>query len=484
MNKKNDNIKSSWKNCWQALWPLRWWRDGEVSVLPRFVETKRKMPRFVRGCNVTMELIEKLKWLDWEVLKQPPSRNWYGAAPVPLCAYVGAYLVKLDEQLPTFGHLRRYLVNHPALVWALGFPLHGYDSERVYGFDPDECVPSRRHLSRVLREMDNDHLQKMLDKQVVQLKAWFPDSFGETVSLDTKHIVAWVKENNPKAYIKEGRIDKTKQPDGDTDCKLGCKRRHNKVVPTKEGKGASQVVSIGEFYWGYASGIIVTKIPEYGEFVLAELTQTFDKGDTTYFFPLMADTERRLGFRPKYGAFDAAFDAFYVYDHFHSAEHDGFAAVPYSGRGGAQREFDADGLPLCEAKLGMPIKSTLMDRTKAIIPFQRARHVCPLVYPTPNGQTCPINHKKWADGGCKTSIANTRGARIRHQLDRERDLYKSVFKQRTATERINSQAFNLGIERPKLRNQHAIINQNTLIYLLINLRTMQRVHHKLTEANR
>ena len=33
----------------------------------------------------------------------------------------------------------------------------------------------------------------------------------------------------------------------------------------------------------------------------------------------------------------------------------------------------------------------------------------------------------------------------------------------------------LGIERPKLRNQLAIANQNTLIYILINLRAMQRL---------
>ena len=33
----------------------------------------------------------------------------------------------------------------------------------------------------------------------------------------------------------------------------------------------------------------------------------------------------------------------------------------------------------------------------------------------------------------------------------------------------------LGIERPKLRNQQAIANQNTLIYILINLRSMHRL---------
>ena len=239
-------------------------------------------------------------------------------------------------------------------------------------------------------------------------------------------------------------------------------------------------MSIGEYYWGYASGVVATKIADWGEFVLAELTQTFDQADISYFFPLMEAVERRLGFRPCYGAFDAAFDAFYVYDYFDSEEHDGFAAVPYSEKGGStRRAFSAEGLPLCAASLPMPLKFTFHDRTTTLIPHVRARYACPLLFPEANGQACPVAHKRWAKGGCLTTMAYTPGAQIRHQLDRQSQLYQTVYKQRTATERINSQAVHLGIERPKLRNQQAITNTNTLIYLLINLRAMERVLAKL-----
>ena len=61
---------------------------------------------------------------------------------------------------------------------------------------------------------------------------------------------------------------------------------------------------------------------------------------------------------------------------------------------------------------------------------------------------------------------------------RDGDIYKNVYNQRTATERINSQAKELGIERPRLRNGKAIANQNTLIYVLINLRALHRVRQK------
>ncbi len=125
------------------------------------------------------------------------------------------------------------------------------------------------------------------------------------------------------------------------------------------------------------------------------------------------------------------------------------------------------------------------------------------------------------------------GARVRYQLDRESEQFEDVYKQRTATERVNSQALEpglfkeltqvtvtsdllargrhlttisyrfcaeqgdchlarartlkspaleLGIERPKLRNGRAIANQNTLIYVLINLRALQRIRAHKGEA--
>ena len=72
-------------------------------------------------------------------------------------------------------------------------------------------------------------------------------------------------------------------------------------------------------------------------------------------------------------------------------------------------------------------------------------------------------------------MATSIGARIRYQLDRKGEAFQRIYKQRTATERINSQAVELGIEYPKLRNQRSIANQNTLIYIVLNLRALDRV---------
>ncbi len=313
---------------------------------------------------------------------------------------------------------------------------------------------------------------------------------GECISLDTKHILAWVKENNPKAYV-EDRFDKTKQPPGDPDCKLGCKRRHNRRKTGREPPPSSTPTqnpipakdqSVGEFYWGYGSGVVVIKAPGWGEFVLAELTQTFDKGDTTYFFPLMGLTEQRLGGKPRFGTFDAAFDAWYVYAYFHrEADPDAFAAVPFSEKGGYTakgRQFSPEGLPLCTAGLPMPLKTTFTDRTRSIVEHERGKYACPLLFPKPTGQACPKNHKTWPKGGCTVDMPTSIGTRLRYTLDRDGVAYQNIYKQRAAVERINSQAKALGIERPYLRNGAAIANQNTLIYILINLRLLQRIRNR------
>jgi hypothetical protein len=449
------------------------------------------LPTFVRQSPVALKYLRLLGPLDWEHFPERDShRPWPGPQPQPRAPFVAAFLVKLEEQKRYMSDLREFLVEHPPLVWVLGFPLAASD-RFAWGFDVAASLSCPRHFGRVLRTLPHAALQFLLDATVKLLQDAVPPDIvlGEAISLDTKHIIAWVKENNPKAYIKGGRYHQERQPAGDPDCRLGCKRKRNvgsdasdsaqtPPTPTTDAVPAPSA-EVGEYYWGYASGIVATKVPQWGEFVLAEFTQPFDQSDDSYFFPLMQATECRLGRRPKFGALDAAYDAFYVYEYFHTAG--GFAAVPFSERGGfKKRLFDPTGLPLCKAGLPMPLKYAYTCHT-TLIEHERGRHVCPLLFPKPSGQACPGDDPHWATGGCMTTLPTSIGARVRCQLDRDGDAYKLVYKQRTATERINSQAVELGIERPKLRNGAAIANLNTLIYVLINLRAVHRVRAQRAE---
>jgi hypothetical protein len=443
------------------------------------------MPGFVTACPPAMRLLDLLGALHWDTFPERDLlRNW-GQVTIPNAALIGAALLKLHSGLPTFGHLHQHLLDHPALIWLLGFPLQlAFDTP--WGFNPAGSLPTRQHLTRMLGHLPQSALQFLLadsvrvigDALTARQIAW-----GDCVSLDTKHVIAWVKENNPKAYVTE-RYNKARQPTGDPDCRLGCKRSRNQGTPPTPSHYPvpAHRKPVHEFYWGYGSGIVVTKIPGFGEFVLADFTQPFDHGDLTYFFPLMRDTELRLGHKPRFGTFDAAFDAWYVYAYF-SAENgvpDGMAAVPFAEKGRnkrASRLFSPDGLPICDAGLPMPLHSVFTDRTTCLVEHQRGQYVCPITAAasTSSRRACPISHVRWPHGGCTAMMPISIGARLRYQIDRCGDLYKALYRQRTAVERINSQAVALGIERPHLRNGAAIANQNTLIYLLINLRFLQRL---------
>jgi len=445
------------------------------------------LPAFVRDSPTIMRLLELLGPLDWDGFPDRNlQRNW-GQPTLPYAALVAAELIRLNEDLASTKKLRRFLKEHPGFIWLLGFPLVPAPNHPL-GFNPRASLPTQRHLNRLVRRVPNAVLQFLLADSVrlilAELQAQHAPAI-DCVSLDTKHILAWVKENNPKAYVAE-RFNKKKQPVGDPDCRLGCKRRHNRSTPpptpTRNPVPAKQT-KVGEYYWGYGSGVIVAKAPDLGEFVIAELTQPFDHADVTYFFPLMQQTEERLGYRPRYATFDAAFDAWYIYAYF-CRENDpdyGFAAVPFSEKGNykaKQRQFAANGWPLCKAGLAMPLQFTYTDRTTCILEHERGKYICPL---NATHQRCPIRHPQWKKGGCTAMMPISIGARIRYTLDRDSDRYKQIYRQRTAVERINSQAVALGIERPHLRNGAAIANRNTLIYLLINLRFLQRLRQGLRE---
>jgi len=451
-------------------------------------QARAQLPRWVRNSATAMRYWHLLSPLHWGQFPERDLSVYRFCPPVPYAPFCAACLVKLEEQLPSFAKLRRYLVERPALTWLCGFP-RAPAPAAPWGFDADASLPTARHFTSMLRTQPNCGPQFLLDETVAALRTAlqpYVKGFGQVISLDTKHILAWVKENNRKTHV-EDRFDKQRHPAGDPDCRLGCKRKHNQrtslpPTPTSDPQPATGT-PVGEYYWGYASGVVVTKVQHWTEAVLAELTQPFNCPDVSYFFPLMSQTERRLGFRPRFGTFDASFDAFYVYAHFHREDHPwsyAFAAVPFAQRGGFHKTFDPQGLPLCEAGLAMPLKSTYISRT-GLFPHECGRYACPLHYPERSAEACPVQHKNWEKGGCITSMATSIGARLRYQIDRDRALYQTIYRQRSATERINSQAKALGIERPKLRNQAAITNINTLIYVLINLRALQRVQLKIAE---
>lgn len=397
---------------------------------------------------------------DWSVVPEPaidPSQA--GKRPHPPSAYVKAFLLKVEEGFATCTQLRRFLLEHPLLVLALGFrPVLNRDLP--YGFDVGKTVPTARWLRHQQQVLPQAVLQRLLGATVRDLREEIP-GLGEVVAFDVTHIYAWVKENNPRTYVKE-RYDKAHQPRGDRDCKVGVKKSTNK----EQADGSKKEEK--EYLWGYGSGVVSATAALYGDVVLAEYTQPFNENDITYFFPLYIRTVATLGFFPTHLAADAAFDAWYVYEVM--AHRHGIAAIPLNAHGHPESRRAPDGVPLCEK--GLRMHPTYQFSHTYGYCSQRFR--CPLLFPAATGQTC--DHAQFAKGkGCVKDLNWELGGQMRVTLDRDGPLYHAVYDQRTSTERINSQSKELGLKRPKVRNSNSIRNLNTLTYLVINARALQRV---------
>jgi len=390
---------------------------------------------------------------DWQA-----QRSARGRPAHPESAYLKAFLIRQNEGFTYTSQLRRFLLKHPLLVIELGFHLV-LDPSCPYGFDIDETLPCRYWFTQKLRLLDPGLLQALLHATVAALQQEIP-GLGEVVAFDVKHIFAWVRENNPNVYVK-GPFNVTYIPKGDPDCRLGVKKSSNQEQP--DGSKKEKKVSL----FGYGTGVAACTDPVYGDLVLAEYTLPFNKADVTYYRPLFQRAVVATNQFPTSVAADAAYDFWYVYE---TVAHGlGIAAIPLNSHGHEEVPRDPDGTPRCSKGLRMT-PTFQFQHTNG---FRAQRFRCPLLFPERTGEVC--DHAQFAKGkGCVKDPNWEKGGLMRALLDRSSPLYHVIYNQRTACERINSQAQALGIERPKVRNIHSVRNLNTLIYLVINVRALAK----------
>jgi hypothetical protein len=396
---------------------------------------------------------------DWSVVDDwQAQHSARGRPPHPESAYLKAFLLRQKEGFAYTSQLRRFLLNHPLLVIELGFHLE-LDPSAPYGFAVEQTLPCRYWFTQKLRLLDHSLLQALLHATVQALQAAIP-GLGETVAFDVKHIYAWVRENNPNVYVKE-HLDVSYIPKGDPDCRLGVKKSSNQEQP--DGSKKEKKVSL----FGYGTGVAACTDPVYGDVVLADSTLPFNEADVTYYRPLYQQVVVATKQFPTHVTADAAYDFWYVYETV--AHRGGIAAIPLNSHGHEEVPRDHDGTPRCSA--GLRMHPTYQFRHTNGFLAQRFR--CPLLFPTRTGQTC--EHAQFLKGkGCVKDPNWQEGGLMRALLDRAGPLYHAVYNQRTACERINSQAQALGIERPKVRNICSVRNLNTLIYLVINVRALAK----------
>ena len=129
----------------QLMQPLNGWRTAVAHLLHRpappasrtgvlgplggprplpLAHPDASLPAFVTACPIARKYRALLGALNWAHFpERPTDRPWPGPQPARRAPFVAAYLVKLHEGKPSMGQLHRFLLEHPALVWLLGFPL-------------------------------------------------------------------------------------------------------------------------------------------------------------------------------------------------------------------------------------------------------------------------------------------------------------------------------------------------------------------------
>jgi hypothetical protein len=204
---------------------------------------------------------------------------------------------------------------------------------------------------------------------------------------------------------------------------------------------------------GYGTGIAVAQTPDKDAIVVGEMTQPFNANDVTYGLPLLHRAMYSLGFPPRNVTADAAFDAWYMYQG--AAEVGGIAAIALNLRGRVATQVGPHDRPLCPCNAReMQPKEWWIENTHRLQRFQCL--------------AC----------GTVRKMNIELGNLMRWQLDRQSPTYKALYNQRSATERVNSQAKALGIERPRQRRFAPIARRNTLIYIVINIRALQRYRER------
>ena len=152
----------------------------------------RHLPANIMDSPLTQRSLDLLGPLHWDQLPERNlQRNW-GQTTIPYAAFAAACLIKLEENRPSMGDLRTFLVDHPQLIWLLGFSLTP-ERQQPYGFDAQASLPTERHFTRLLRTMPNRVLQFLLADSVRAIVAELTARTlpaPQCISLDTKHILA------------------------------------------------------------------------------------------------------------------------------------------------------------------------------------------------------------------------------------------------------------------------------------------------------
>jgi hypothetical protein len=111
--------------------------------------------------------------LRWGQFPERDLRHAWRFPTIPFATLAAAELIGLNEGLASMGHLHQFLLEHPGLIWLLGFPLHPAPNHPL-GFNALASLPTTRHLTQMLRYVPNIALRTCLAFNMARYRSQVP----------------------------------------------------------------------------------------------------------------------------------------------------------------------------------------------------------------------------------------------------------------------------------------------------------------------
>jgi len=262
------------------------------------------------------------------------------------------------------------------------------------GFDNP---PSRHRFEEFLHSTPNEILQRVRRKQVKILISLGVIT-GKFLSIDSTPVIAWVRENNPKIFLK-GKFNKRKFPKGDPDARLGVmlgqKSPSVKKEPQLELFKSSKFKKQIQFFWGYRNHTIFDSLSELPVF---EITKQANVAECKMFIPSFKQLKKDFKFKPKGVLGDASHDAEYIRK-FIRKNLKSKDFIPFNPRASKQEiKLTPHNTRICIAGFEMYPWGKFKDRGRI-----RQKFVCPILHlkhMAKKYSTCPMHHPAFSKGGC------------------------------------------------------------------------------------
>lgn len=338
------------------------------------------------------------------------------------------------------------------------------------GFDILKPLPSHDRYSRFLRDTPNQIFQKIrtcLVKELIKEG----HVFGNYLSIDSMPIIANVKQNNPKIFVKN-RFDKSNLPKADKDARLGI------IVIQPDSLFPIQLDFLKQleqkrkimFFWGYRNHVVTDCL---SELPIAEITKPANVHDSKLFIPVFNQVKNDLSLSPHSVLADSAHDALYIRQ-FIYGDLEAVAFIPPNPRGGIKEpKLSSSGKKICIAGFPLQYWGRFKDRGRI-----RFKYVCPITHSkrfAKEHPLCPMYHPNFLKGkGCIVYTYN-RYSDIPPQPDPNSDHFKTVYRLRTSSERVFSKFLNFPIHRPPVKGLTAVSNLITIAHITILLLALTAV---------